>query len=113
MNNSGDTVSLFNTDVQLVDQVTYGSIGGNDQSITLFPDGEGTEFILHSTLEQAQGALFSPGMSVNSKLILALVEEEQLVDNPVVPELPTLLYFGFGWGSLLFKKIYLGIKILG
>lgn len=105
LNNSGDSVSLFNTDNLLIDNVVYGSIGGNDQSITLFPDGIGSEFVHHSTLDQAQGALFSPGTSVDSKLFLVLAEEEEPMNNPVVPELPTLVYFGIGWGSIISRKL--------
>ena len=109
LNNEGDTITLFNAQSQLIDQVNYGSIGNADQSITLYPDGEGDEFVLHSTLEHAQGALFSPGRSVNSELVLVFEEEGGgVVDNnvnPVVPELPTLLYFAIGW-SLVFIKRY-------
>ena len=106
LNNSGDTISLFNADAQLIDQVVYGSIAGHDQSITLFPDGEGSQFVLHSSLDQSQGALFSPGTSVDFRTSLVLVDEEAPSgdDNPVVPEWPTLMYFATGWGSLLLRR---------
>ena len=111
LNNSSDTVSLFDINMQLVDEVVYGSIAGHDQSITLFPDGEGSEFVQHSSLDQSQGALFSPGTSVDLRAALVLVDEEIPSedvhpgnDNPVVPELPTLMYFAMGGGSLLLKK---------
>ena len=104
LNNKSDTVLLRNTEAQVIDQVSYGSIGGNDQSITLFPDGEGAEFVLHSSLDQSQGALFSPGTSVDSRVFLVLLEEEKFPGNAVVPELPALVYFGLGWGPLLLKK---------
>jgi len=104
LNNGGDSVTLFNADSQLIGQVVYGSIGNKDQSITLFPDGEGSEFFLHSSLEEAQGALFSPGTSIDLRLSLAVTEEEEIPNNPVVPELPTLVYFISGWGSLLLKR---------
>lgn len=106
LNNSGDTISLFNADAQLIDQVVYGSIANHDQSITLFPDGEGLEFVLHSSLDQAQGALFSPGTSVDFRTSLVLVDEGTPSgdDNPVVPEWPTLMYFATGWGSLLLRR---------
>ncbi|MBN1869067.1 MAG: lamin tail domain-containing protein [Candidatus Omnitrophica bacterium] len=107
LNNSGDTVSLFDDQSTLINQVIYGSIGDKNQSITRFPDGEGSEFVLHSSLREAQGALFSPGMSVDSRLSLALVEEEVPPNNPVVPELPAIVYYGFGWGALLLKRQYL------
>jgi len=111
LNNGGDTVSLFNSDTQLIDQVIYGSIGNHNQSITLFPDGQGLEFFLHSDLEQAQGNLFSPGTSIDSRLTLAFdndengeEEQEDPIDNATVPELPTLLYFALGWGSIFFRQ---------
>jgi len=114
LNNGGDTVTLFNSDSQVIDEVVYGGIGGKDQSINLFPDGIGSDFVLHSTIEEAQGALFSPGTSVASELTLAFLNEneeepsnnpqEEPIDNPVVPELPALVYFGFGWGSMLLRR---------
>lgn len=104
LNNGGDSVTLYNEGLQLIDQVTYDGIGNKDQSITLFPDGEGSEFFLHSSLEQAQGTLYSPGTSIDSRLSLAITEDEEIPDNPVVPELPTLVYFISGWGSLLLKR---------
>lgn len=105
LNNSGDTVSIFNSESQLIDQVVYGSIGGQDQSINLSPDGVGLEFFLHSTLEQAQGTLFSPGTSIDARLSLAVVtQEEEIPKNPTVPELPTLIYFMSGWGSIMLKR---------
>lgn len=103
LNNGGDSVTLLNADSQLIDQVIYDGIGNKDQSITLFPDGEGSEFFLHSTLEEAQGALFSPGTSVDFRLSLAVVEEEEIPNNPAVPELPTLIYFMSGWIPYLLR----------
>ena len=103
LNNSGDSVTLFDIDGQLIDQVVYGNIGGNDQSITLFPDGEGSEFFLHSNIEQAQGALFSPGTSIDSRLSLAVITGDENSGHPVVPELPTLAYLMFGWAPFLFR----------
>lgn len=104
LNNDGDSVTLFDSDLVLMDQVIYGGIGNKDQSINLFSDGEGSEFFLHSTLEQARGALFSPGTSLDSRLSLAVSADNEIPGNPVVPELPTLIYIALGWGSLLFKK---------
>jgi hypothetical protein len=104
LNNASDTVTLFNSEGGVVDQVNYGNIADHDQSITLSPDGFGEEFVLHSGLEQSQGALFSPGTSADLRLSLAVTEEEELPNNPVVPEFPTLMYLLFGWGSILLKR---------
>jgi hypothetical protein len=64
LNNSGDTVSLLDADGTIVLEVTYGSEGGDNQSITRFPDVYGESFFKHS-LVAADGALFSPGTTVN------------------------------------------------
>ena len=118
LNNGGDMVSLWNTQNERMDQVTYGSIGGKDQSITLFPDGEEGEFVLHSELPESRGALFSPGTSVDTQLTLASLNLEEDIpgdfgegnplEQPVVPELPTLLYFTMGWGATFFRKRVVG-----
>lgn len=102
LNNGGDTVRLTDADHQVMDQVLYGGIADNDQSIARYPDGEGTELVLHTAIEQANGALFSPGLGLNP-IIVETIPEEEPVSNPVVPELPTLIYFGMGWGTLLWN----------
>ena len=102
LNNGGDIVSLSDSKERSIDQVLYD--GGKGQSITLFPDGEGGEFVLHSSLDQSQGALFSPGTSVDLRISLVSTEEEEPQDGNMVPELPALIYFGLGWGPLLLKK---------
>lgn len=125
LNNGGDTITLFDSGMTVVDQVLYGPNGGKDQSITLFPDGQGTEFVLHADLETAQGYLFSPGTSVDFKISLAPPQAEEPVgniadpvnhaDDPVgnaqdpignatVPELPVFVYFVMGLGLLFLKN---------
>jgi len=64
LNNSGDTVTLLNTTGSLAATVTYGSEGGNDQSLTRSPDFTGS-FVEHSTASGSGGALFSPGATVD------------------------------------------------
>ena len=103
LNNSSDTVLLADADHQAIDQVIYGRIADKDQSITRYPDGEGTEFVLHSELDQANGALFSPGFGLNPIIVEPIPEEADPISNPVVPELPTLIYFGMGWGTLFWS----------
>lgn len=60
LNNGGDTVTLAAADATLIDEVTYGGEGGNNQSLTRDPDLTGG-FVLHSTVADAAGALYSPG----------------------------------------------------
>lgn len=62
-NNSGDTITLSNSGGNLI-SVTYGSEGGNNQSLTRDPDITGT-FGEHSTATGSSGALFSPGTLIN------------------------------------------------
>ncbi len=60
LNNGGDTVTLTAADATIIDEVTYGGEGGNNQSLTRDPDITGG-FVQHSTVADAGGALFSPG----------------------------------------------------
>ena len=60
-NNSGDTVTLNNGSVD-VTSAGYGSEGGDNQSLTRDPDGDGTSALVKHTLATTSGgALFSPG----------------------------------------------------
>ncbi len=94
LNNSGDTVTLFDTRSVQIDQVVYGSLGGKNQSLTRFPEGTGKIFLLHSDIEQAQGSLFSPGTRVDGKIF----------GSVTTPEFPVWVYFSMGYLLILFKK---------
>ncbi len=60
-NNGGDTVTLNNGFVD-VTTAGYGSEGGDNQSLTRDPDGDGTSALVKHTLATTSGgALFSPG----------------------------------------------------
>ncbi len=63
-NNTGDTVTLFNAKGEVVAEVAYGSEGGDNQSITRYPDVQGVDFYKHSTVSST-GALFSPGKTID------------------------------------------------
>ncbi len=65
LNNSGDSVTLATPDGIVMAHVDYGSIAGNNQSITLDPDVTGTAFVEHSSATGSGGALFSPGHRVD------------------------------------------------
>ena len=68
MNNAGDTVFLDDAGGTTVSEVTYGSEGGNNQSINLDPDITGPILIQHSTIAASGGALFSPGTRVDGSM---------------------------------------------
>ncbi len=60
LNNSGDTISLINSAGDTVLTHSYGSEAGKDESLSRSPDLTG-DFVGHSSIPEAQGALFSPG----------------------------------------------------
>ena len=65
LNNSGDTVTLNNGTSDVV-SYTYGTEGGDNQSLTRDPDISGTDpLVKHSTATGSGGALFSPGTKVD------------------------------------------------
>ena len=64
LNNGRDTVTLTSNAVQVVDEYTFGSEGGKDQSITRDPDITGG-FVKHSEATGSAGALFSPGTKID------------------------------------------------
>ena len=65
LNNGGDTVTLNNGSSD-VTSVSYGSEGGNNQSLTRDPDGDaGAAFVQHSAASTSGGALFSPGTNAD------------------------------------------------
>lgn len=66
LNNDGDTVSLMDDTAALIDTYTYGSEGGDNQSITRDPDISGLDpMVKHSQAAGSNGALFSPGTKVD------------------------------------------------
>jgi hypothetical protein len=73
LNNSGDSVTLFDVRNRVIDTYTYGSEAGNNQSITRYPDIVG-EFIEHSEAAGSAGALFSPGTQIDGSLFLDCIE---------------------------------------
>ena len=59
-NNTGDTLTLVDNSGTVMDTYTYGSEGGDNQSLTRDPDITGA-FVKHSLANGSGGALFSPG----------------------------------------------------
>ena len=65
LNNGGDDVTLGNG-TSNVSTAIYGGEGGDNQSLTLDPDVEGTApYAKHSTAAGSGGALFSPGTKLD------------------------------------------------
>ncbi len=82
LNNGGDSVTLTNGDETIT--LEYGSEGGNNQSLTRNPDITG-EFAQHSSIDAAQGALFSPGTKLDGSVFCSedVIEEVNIVINEV------------------------------
>lgn len=99
LNNAGDTVTLYEDAGTAVSQVIYGSEGAQDQSLVRFPEGVGSEFILHTSIEESQGKRFSPGTAIN---------EQSRWQPATVPELSGLVYLTMGLGAIFrSRKRYL------
>ncbi len=65
LNNSGDDITLNNGSSDIA-MVSYGSEGGDNQSLTLDPDITGTlPWVKHSVATGSGGTLFSPGTLIN------------------------------------------------
>ena len=63
-NNSGDTITINDGSSDIV-TYTYGSEGGNNQSLVRDPDLTGSDpLVQHSTATGSGGALFSPGTTI-------------------------------------------------
>ena len=105
LNNRGDTVSLFDIDSFLIDEVVYGRLGGEDQSLTRVND----EFVLHQEVDEINELLFSPGRSAIAQEIVEQttpVEMDGVTQTSTVPEPLSLLTFGIGGiGFWMMRKI--------
>ncbi len=64
LNNTGDTLTLFDASAAAVITTTYGSDAGDDQAITRSPDVTGL-FARHTLVGEAAGRRFSPGTRLN------------------------------------------------
>lgn len=86
LNNTGDTISLLNTQGTLIDSVQYGSEGGKDQSLARSPLLPTGTFYLHTSLPQSNSLLYSPGFSLEE-----ISHEPTPTPTAAVPEMPNLL----------------------
>ena len=72
LNNSGDDVVVKNGSGTVMSSYTYGSEGGDNQSITRDPDLTGS-FVKHSTANGANSALFSVGTKISGSAFVGIV----------------------------------------
>ncbi|MCK5214856.1 MAG: lamin tail domain-containing protein [Candidatus Omnitrophica bacterium] len=104
LNNSNETVFLYDIDNILIDSVSYGAEGGKDQSLVRSPEGYGDTFVKHLDLENADGARYSAGYFINEIPINEGGEGEQGPPNPKVPEMATIWYLALGGGLAFIHK---------
>ncbi|MCF8338331.1 MAG: lamin tail domain-containing protein [Bacteroidales bacterium] len=68
LNNSGDDVILKDASNAEVTSVTYGSEGGDDQSLVRDPIATGS-FVKHTNATGASGAIFSPAKNIDGSYV--------------------------------------------
>ncbi len=92
LNNTNETVGLYNQSNALIDQIIYAGEGNHDQSLVRSPEGSGA-FILHTAATGANGKKYSPGTLADGSVpqVEAPVQAES---SSVVPELPAWFYVG-------------------
>lgn len=77
LNNTADTITLYNLSAKAVISYTYGAEGSYDQSLTRDPDITGPEpLISHTLATGANGALFSPGTMIDGSVFSGCPEVE-------------------------------------
>ena len=66
LNNSGDAIVIRDRDGFVRIEVVYGNEGGQNQSLTIYPDlVVGGTMVLHGEITEAEGRLYSPGTRVD------------------------------------------------
>jgi hypothetical protein len=69
LNNDGDSIFLLDLTATIVISYTYGTEGGDDQSLTRYPDVDGPEpLVKHFALDEAGGRRFSPGVQIDGSV---------------------------------------------
>ncbi|MCJ7717611.1 MAG: lamin tail domain-containing protein [Anaerolineales bacterium] len=70
LNNSGDTISVWDQEDKIRLQVSFGSEGGFNQSLTRNPDLLGYPLERHSDIPAAENRLYSPGLKLNGEVFV-------------------------------------------
>ena len=94
LNNSSDSVGLFDANGVIVDDVVFGSEAGKDQSIVRNPEGTKGEWIQHLNLDNADGRSYSAGYLIN----------EAKKENATVPEANSLFLLTITLPFVMFYK---------
>ena len=96
LNNAGDTVTLRDALLALVDSVAYGTEGGHDASLTRSPDAAGP-FVLHTAVD---GTAFSPGLTIDGSQLLPHASiapaSGEVPAPPAIPEPASLFLWSMG-----------------
>lgn len=96
LNNTVDTITLYDPTGTVVDQVVYGTEGDKDNSLTRLTDGMPTAFVLHSQHPLSQSLKFSPGTTVDGHL--------QLASPSAVPEPGTFALLSSGFLLMMARR---------
>ncbi len=92
LDDSGETVMIVNQSSVIMAKTTYGALADDRQSISRDPDYFGG-FAKHSAIENAAGALFSPGTKTDGSAFTSLTlgnklgSNVRIYPNPAVKEL--------------------------
>jgi hypothetical protein len=102
LNNTADLITFSDRNGFVIDSVDYGALAGNDQSLNRLIDGRLTEFVLHTSMNGAEGRRFSPGI---------LADGSKLPTNAAaVPEIPTLISYLLGCTGLVVSSLFRNVS---
>jgi len=101
LNNLGDQVLLYDHLSVLIDQVSYGPEGNSDKSLSRFPEGTGSDFVLHSLVTGANGKIFSPGTTVDGQVLWPDVSVDR---QATVPEPSSMILLNLGLAALYLRR---------
>ncbi|MBU0757976.1 MAG: lamin tail domain-containing protein [Nanoarchaeota archaeon] len=107
LNNGGDTVTIGDG-LSVLSIASFGSDGGFDQSLTLYPDIIGLlPLVKHSTAMGSEGRLFSPGTKSDGTMFSGCIDEGQ--DGDEEEEIPEFNAVAIPL-MILISGIYMAMK---